>query len=139
MLNEPMHITGLVIMNGNCCDSLSWVSNGHMEKMQIMYWGSTFWSTDKIWHIYNNGGYFQEEQDVDESERVNNCKIDCPKDFTWDGLVSAAEKINVLPRHMLDYVDPSEKSEHIQHLRIIIPKQEQVPYLSELILLYDKR
>ena len=139
MLNEPMHITGLVIMNGNCCDSLSWVSNGHMEKMQIMYWGSTFWSTDKILHIYNNGGYFQEEQNVDESERVNNCKIDCPKDFTWDGLVYAAEKINVLPRHLVDYVYPSEKAEHIQHIKIIIPKQEQVPYLSEVILLYDER
>jgi hypothetical protein len=138
MLDEPMHITGLVIMNGNCCDSLSWVSNGRMEKMQIMYLGSKSWSTDKILHIYNNG-YFQDECFVDESERINNCKIDCPKDFTWEGLVSAAEKINVLPRHMLDYVDPSEKSEHIQHLRIIIPKQEQVPYLSELILLYDKR
>ena len=87
----------------------------------------------------NNGGYFQEEQHVDESERVNNCNIDCPADFTWDGLVYAAEKINVLPRHLYDYIGPSEKEEHIQHLRIIIPKQKRVPCLSEVILLYDER
>ena len=138
MLDEPTHITGLVIMNGNCCDFLKWVSNGHIEKMQIMYFGSSYGSTNKRWHIYDNG-YFQEEQHVDESERVNNCNIDCPADFTWDGLVYAAEKINVLPRHLYDYIDPLEKEEHIQHLRIIIPKQKLVPYLSEVILLYDER
>jgi hypothetical protein len=119
MLDEPTHITGLVIMNGNCCDYLSWVSNGCMEKMEMMWDGSTFWF-----------GY---------EERVNNCKVDCPTDFSWEGLVYAAEKINLLPRHLYDYVDPLEKEEHIQHLRIIIPKQKRVPYLSEVILLYDER
>lgn len=138
ILDEPTHITGLAIMNGNCCDFLSWVSNGHVEKMQIMYLGSSYGSTDKIWHIYNDG-YFQEESYADESEQVNNCKVDCPTDFTWEGLVYAAEKINVLPRHLYDYIYPSEEEEHIKHIKIIIPKQEQVPYLSEVILLYDER
>lgn len=136
-LDRPTLVTGLAIMNGNCCDSLSWASNGHIEQMQIMYWGNPWWSNKEEWiPLYANRQ--QVHNYVEENYYPAPCKTTPPADFSWDGLVKAAEKVNISPRTPSDapsWIKEYETS--VQHIRITIPPQLQPPYISEVILLYE--
>jgi hypothetical protein len=136
ILDEPAQVTGLAIMNGNCCDSLSWVTNGHVEQMQVMYWGRTSWDEKYKWMmLYGKEKWIVKYIQYEMYPAA--CKTDIPTSFTWDGLVKAAEKMNVLTRYLPFYSTLYEYNP-IQHIRIIIPQQERDPYISEVILLYDQ-
>ena len=136
ILDEPAHITGLAIMNGNCCDSLSWVTNGRIEQMQVMYWGRTPWDEKYKWMmLYGKKKWIVKY--IQYEMYPTDCKTDIPTSFTWGGLVKAAEKMNVLTRY-LPFFSTLYEYNPIQHIRIIIPQQERDPYISEVILLYDQ-
>ena len=134
LLNEPKYITGLAIMNGNCCDSLSWISNGRIEQMQIMYLDH-----DNDWRV--RYGKINYEKRGKPTVQFATCKTDIPINFTWEGLVRAAEKVNIDGRYSQMMPYPFERSSWerpIQQLRILIPKQEHTPCISEIILLYEE-
>lgn len=134
LLNEPKYITGLAIMNGNCCDSLSWISNGRIEQMQIMYLDH-----ENDWRV--RYGKINYEKRGKPTVQFATCKTDIPINFTWEGLVRAAEKVNIDGRYSQMMPYPFERSSWerpIQQLRILIPKQEHTPCISEIILLYEE-
>ena len=133
LLNEPKYITGLAIMNGNCCDSLSWISNGRIEQMQIMRLDYEDW--------YLSYGKIVQDKKRISTIQLAFCKTDIPLDFTWEGLVRAAEKVNIKRRlSQIPYSLHERNSweRPIQQLRILIPQQEHTPCISEIILLYEE-
>lgn len=136
-LDRPTLVTGLAIMNGNCCDSLSWVSNGRIEQMQIMYWGNPWWSNKEEWiPLYARRQWIRKYSEATYYPAP--CKTASPADFSWNGLVKAAEKVNISPRTPSDAPSWIKKYEtSVQHIRIAIPPQLQPPYISEVILLYE--
>lgn len=139
-LDQPTLVTGLAIMNGNCCDSLAWTSHGRIEQMQIMYWGNPWWrSNGEGWiSLYANRQWARNY--VEEYYYPAPCKTVAPADFSWDGLVRAAEKVNISPRTPSDAPGSIKEYETpVQHIRIAIPPQSTPPYISEVILLYESR
>lgn len=133
LLNEPKYVTGLAIMNGNCCDSLSWISNGRIEQMKIMY------LDHDVWRV--RYGKIIQDKRGNSTVQPATCKTDIPINFTWEGLVRAAEKVNIERRLSQMPNSPYERSswaKSIQQLRILIPKQDQPPCVSEIILLYEE-
>jgi hypothetical protein len=132
LLNEPKYVTGLAIMNGNCCDSLSWMSYGRIEQMQIMYFDHEDWHL-----VYGNT---MQDKKGESIMQPTTTKTDTPLNFTWEGLVRAAEKVNIKSRfsqmpHWTYERDSWERP--VQQFRILIPKQERIPSVSEIILLYE--
>lgn len=139
LINEPAYITGIAIMNGNCCDSLSWASNGRIEQMQIMYKGLD-WQTNKDVWITTYGITEWVVKYIQSVHHPAPCKNTMPDDFSWNGLVRAADKTNVYPRVSQAFY-PHDRfwwQNPIRYIRIIIPPQERAPFISEVILLYDE-
>ena len=140
LLREPTYITGVAVMNGNCCDSLSWVTNGRAEQMEIAYRQYNHFHGREEWSCL----FCTKEWITRYIEYINHpaaCKSEPPADFTWTGLVRAAEKVNVR-RRVSQSIWHNKRDERfdspLQRFRILIPKQERAPYISEIIFLYEE-
>lgn len=136
ILDSCIKVTGLVIMNGDCRDSLSWVSNGRAEKMMVSrlvrggYYQKVRWTFDYAETVWTR-------KYVEGEHYPAPCRQNAPEDYSWDGLICSAEKINMGRRIWPDgwYVDDSPT--FTDQIVIYIPKQEKGVYLSEIIVLYE--
>lgn len=155
-MDDDVYVTGLAIVNGGGCDSLSWVMTPRAERMMVTYYDVPCGPSPKCENLLygvvedKDTIYYSVYAGPDGQNKVVEhkrkytwyepalCKTDMPKDYTWAGLMSVSKKMNV--NHVVHpLVNPVDYRYGPKHIKIFIPKQALAPYLSEIILLYDKR
>lgn len=148
---RPTRITGLLLFNGNCKDSISFAEGGRIDKLKLDI------QLDKVDSLFGNDFYYW---DADNSNNVTTdntypnysahhvlywkCAGAVPRIYTWDELINIGEKINLQGttiRHPW-YIDRSKKSPKVTDLRISISdirKGTKYPtaYISELLIFGD--
>lgn len=128
-MKDTIPLTGIAILNGRYCDSLSWYTTPRAQKMMVQEYGTNdrgnYVSTPYClmeWKIrFTEANYYPAL-----------CKTIPPTDFSWPGLVKSMEKMNINNRRDLTYTESTSSSYFI---RIFIPYQEEPPFISEIILL----
>ena len=94
---EPQYITGMLMLNGWCKDSITWQSSSKISKMQV-------WKTN----IVPSYGGDQTFLEYGKTERKNPysfdydyypapCRLSMPKQFTWEGVIAEADMMNINP------------------------------------------
>ena len=135
VLTDSIPITGLAILHGCYCDSLSWVSTPRAQKMQVDLWVRQYWEETPSWDTYYGSTEWTHKW-IEANHYPALCKTDAPADFTWKSLVQSMEKINIGNRGFESgYGYCCERNVYPQRIRIYIPKQEHEPFVSEIILL----
>lgn len=136
ILDSCIKVTGLVIMNGDCRDSLSWVSNGRAEKMMVSrlcrggYYQKATWIFDYAESVWIR-------RYVEAEHYPAPCKQNAPEDYSWDGLICSAEKVNMGRRIWPENSYIEDRPTFTDQIVIYIPKQDKGVYLSEIIVLYE--
>ncbi len=139
VLTDSIPITGLAILHGNYCDSLSWVTTPRAEKMQVDYWIAKPWDIlPRSYPLYSKTEWITKWIEANHYPAL--CKTEQPTDFTWPSLVRSMEKINIGNRGFESEIGHYREENVYTHLiRIRIPHQESAPFISEVILLYNDR
>ncbi len=139
VFTDSIPITGLAILHGNYCDSLSWVTTPRAKKMQVEYWGILWGNKSPCWQtVYGTTEWVHKWIKANHYPAL--CKNEQPLDFTWTSLVHSMEKINIGNRGFESEIGHYHEENVYTHLiRIRIPHQKSAPFISEVILLYNER
>lgn len=137
--DSRIEVTGLVIMNGDCRDSLSRASNGYAEKMLVSRLiRKNVQNKEPKWEYdYAERRWIKEW--IEAEYYPATCSNDAPEDYSWDGLIFSAEKVNmehrIWPEGSIAVVNP----DYTEQIDIFIPKQDRDVYISEIILLHEEK
>lgn len=99
--NQPEHVTGVILLNGNCKNAVQWKSSPKIKMMEANGSNSaeTYESYAYRFRPFCFGHYRHYKTDkwpyyeyIDEPAP---CRLTPPKEFTWEGVIAAADKMNV--------------------------------------------
>ncbi|MBQ7672272.1 MAG: hypothetical protein IJS49_04255 [Paludibacteraceae bacterium] len=132
---DSINVTGLAILHGNYCDSISWATTPRAEKMKVDCLVTTEWEKYPYW-INEYGTTEWITSYIKGNHYPALCKTAQPSDFTWPSLVRAMEKMNLGDRGFDTPWGFFERYKRFTNrIRIHIPPQPSAPFISEVILL----
>ncbi len=93
--HEPQYVTGFLLLNGWCKDSSAWAKSPKISSMMV-------WEKKCKKNPYGIDSYLIYGKSVRENNFSSHydyypasCRMTAPQQFTWDGVIAEAEKMNV--------------------------------------------
>lgn len=95
--NQPEHVTGVILLNGNCKDATKWESSSKIKMMKVKgINGSEKYESQELScfgysYSYKSDKWPFRKYVFDPAS----CRLTPPKEFSWEGVIAAADKMNV--------------------------------------------
>lgn len=99
--NQPEHVTGVILLNGNCKNAAKWMSSPKIKMMEANGSNSaeTYESYAYRFRPFCFGHHRHYKTDkwpyYDYMDEPAPCRLTPPKEFSWEGVIAAADKMNV--------------------------------------------